>query len=461
MPDLAGYGLFGFNPDGGTFNLMSMQQGVLSRWPLTGSFVNVYGGFTNSLQTTMIKVGQSGQNDVLYISNGTDNPKIMYQDYTVHDLGSGSTSPDKTVACCYYMNRVWTLLKNISKFSDAFSSDYSTAFSSTNAFRVPVGTARALIPTRDQGIVFFGSDQIWQLQPSVVPDPTTDFPQKVLDIGCSSGNTAVQVADDIIFLAPDGIRGLFRTQLDKLQTGQSYPLSWVLQDRFDSINWNKIDKACAVFYQNKYIIALPTGTSNYNNEVWVYYPALSTAFYASTNTSQMATERSWVVYKGWNIARFAELNVNGLQTLFGIDAVTGQMYQLFDGTDDNGTPIEFDYQSKAEDFKAPMQYKFGGEFKVKVKGGVGTLTVNANADGLGWVKLGDINTVLSGVTFPTQFPINFENNSETNGVFHLDDSGIIKFKRCKFELYCNSDNADITVLETLATAFQEPYLGEG
>lgn len=573
----SGYGLFGFNPDGGTFELMAMQQGVLSGWPSSGSFVQRRGGFTDGLPTTMIKAGQQGQLDVLLISNGTDNPFVMYQDHTFFDLLADLRySCPKTVAICYYGDRVWALFKNYMAYSDAFPATYyptaaklvgnqttytyttgdalkitidgtvvdniflsgassisdlvsiintacggsyasvgafpnpvgvlvitslsvgtgssvivadATSMASlnparhivqnlfstnpastggfapfdlvTNVFRVPVGNSQTLVATRDQGIVAMGQDQIWQLLPSQVPNPITDQPQKILDIGCMCGATAVQVADDIIFLAADGVRGLFRTQLDKLQTGQSFPLSWPIPEQIDAINWAAINKACAVFYQNKYIISLPLNGSSFNNVCLVYYPALSTSFYSSTNESQTATQKSWVVYTGWNIARFAVMNIAGQQNLYGIDSVTGQVYQLFKGTSDNGNVIVYDEQSRAEDFKAPMQYKYGGEFKVRANGGNGVLVVSANPDSLGWIQLGSLSLSPTGIMFPTTFPVNFPVSTEVLGNFHLDSAGITKFKNCQFEKVSNTNSADLTIIETIATAFQEPYISEG
>lgn len=440
-----GLDLFGFDPDGGTFELLAVQKTNLSGWPLSGSFNNYKTDFTTGLITTIIKVGQSGQNDIVLISNGTDNVFAMYQDHSMHDLGNTNTSPPKTLALTYYRNRVWGLKQNLAYFSDAFPSDYAAAFDrTTNAFRVPVGTERAIIATRDQGLILIGSDQIWQLAPSAVPSATTDFPQKVLDIGCVNGNTAIQVADDIYFLSPDGVRGLFRTQLDKLQTGQSFPLSYILQDEFNNINWQHIDVACAVYFDNKYIISLPSGSSSYNNICWVYYSAL----------------QAWVIYEGWNISSFAKLRVNGKENLYGIDSVTGQVYQLYSGLTDNGNAIVFDEISRAEDFTKPLVTKMGGEVKVRVKGGNGTLVVSANADGLGWTQLGTLDLALTGVTFPVTFPVSLSNNQESFGVWHLDDAGINKFKRCKTELYCNSLSAIITVLESTITAFEDQYLPE-
>lgn len=573
----SGYGLFGFNPDGGTFELMAMQSGVLSGWPSSGSFINRKGGFTDGIPCKMIKAGQQGQLDVLIINNGVDNPQVMYQDHTFHDLLTNQFySMPKTIAMCYYGDRVWTLLKNYLAFSDAFPPTYyptaaqivgnqttytfttgdavkvtidsvitdnislsgcasiadvanainvacggnyasvgifpnpigvlvitsftvgtssivsivdATSMASlipprtivnnlfatdptttngyapfdlvSNAFRVPVGTAMTLIPTRDQGIVAMGQDQIWQLLPSQIPNPSTDQPQKILDFGCMAFATAAQVADDIIFLAYDGIRGLFRTQLDKLQTGQSFPLSWPIPEQIDSINWAAINNACAIFFEDKYIIALPVNGSSYNNLCLVYYPSLSTAFYASTNTQNAAAVKSWVIYEGWNIARFAIMNVGGKQKLYGIDSITGQVYQLFQGTTDNGNTIIYDEVSKADDFKVPFQYKYGGEYKIRAEGGNGVIVISANPDSLGWIQLGSVSLNTTGITFPTTFPITFPLSTEVMGVFHLDSAGIIKFKKCQFEISSNTNEANITIIETLATAFQEPYLSEG
>jgi hypothetical protein len=442
----AGLSLFGFDPDGGTFELLAVQGATFSACPIGGTFTD-YHTLTTGLQTTIIKAGMTGQNDVALISNGTDNVHLMIQDHTITDLADTNTSPPLTTALCYYGNRVWALKNNLLYFSSAFPADYAAAFDrTTNAFRMPVGTARALIGTRDQGIICFGADQIWRLLPaSTTPAPTTDFPEKILEIGCVNGNTCVQVADDIFFLSPDGVRGLMRTQLDKLQTGQSFPLSYNLQDEFNSINWAQINKASAIYFENKYIISLPVDNSTTNNECWVFYPAMN----------------AWTIYTGWNIARFAKIRVNGQEALYGIDSANGRVYRLFYGTTDNGTAITYEEISRAEDFGQPMLYKMGGEYRVKLSGGNGTIVASANADSKGWVQLGTVDLEVVGVSFPTTFPMAFGDDTEVIGNWHLDDAGITKFKRVKFENWCDTSGAAITILESSATAFQEDYVSEG
>ena len=511
-----GVGLFGFDPDGGTFELLAVQLTNLSGWTGSGAFSAPYkSDLTTGLQTTIIKAGMSGQNDIALISNGTDNVYSMYKDHSMYDLGDTAQSPPKTAAMDYYGNRVWALKNNGAYFSDAYpggaalgtvttngttalvgvatnflldfaigslinvtgetvrtvasvtdnthltstvafststgsltynTRSYANAFDRvTNVFRVPVGYEMGVIGTRDQGLVFFGSDQIWKLLPSAIPNPTTDFPEKVLDMGCIAANTICQCADDVYFLAPDGVRGLFRTQLDKLQTGQSFPVSYVLQDQFNNLNFAGLVNACAIFFDNKYIISVPTGTSAYNNECWIYYPGL----------------KGWVVYEGWNIARFAKMVVSGQERLYGIDSVTGQVYRLLFGTSDNGTAIAYNEITRAEDFGEPLKSKKGGEFKLKAVGGNGTVVVSADADGVGWVQLGTLDlTPIISVTFPLSFPVTFGNASEVNGIWHLDNYGIINFKRVKFKIFCNTLAATLTILENVATAFVEEYLSE-
>jgi hypothetical protein len=134
---------------------------------------------------------------------------------------------------------------------------------------------------------------------------------------------------------------------------------------------------------------------------------------------------------------------------------------MFVGKNDDGAAIEYDIMSRLEDFGSPMAYKFGGEFKVRAYGKNGTISVYANPDETGWVLLGTIALPTVGVTFPTGFPVVFEDPSEVEGTFHLDSAGIIKFKRCEFRLTLDDLNAVASIIETTATSLEEPYISEG
>ena len=445
----AGTGAVGFEPDGGTNVIVVTHGQKLETYTGSGTFTERKTDFTTNLVTNMFKAGESGIGDVLLVTNGTDNWfRFDPADWgTPQDLGNtsgtGTDSPPKgTIVGCYFRNRVWILKDNLLYFSAAFPADYAVAFDTvSDVYNIPCGTERALLPLRDTGIVILGQDQIWGLNPSVTP-AATDKPEKLLDLGCTAGNTAKQVGDDITFLANDGVRGVFRTQQDKLQMGQSYPLSYYLKTEFEEINWSKKANFDAVYFDNKYILTLTTGTTTYNNKMWAYYPAFN----------------AWVVITGLNIARFAKVVFNGEERLYGIDSNDGSVYRLFSGTTDAGTAIAYTEEGRAEDCGKPFQWKVGGEYKLKAKGGTGTLVVSANPDGQGYSQLGTLSLAVTGVTFPTIFPVTFNTESEANEVFHLEQIG--RFKRVKFKIYCNTSGAVIKILERELIGIVEEYQPE-
>lgn len=441
----AGTGLFGFEPDGGTNQLLATEGANLRSWPGSGSFTTRKSDFTTGLKTKIIKVGQSGQNDVVLVSNGTDNVHVMTQAYGFTDLGDTTTSPPKTTVMTYYRNRVFALKSNLLYFSDAFPANYATAFDRvSNAFRIPVGTERAVLGVRDLGLIIMGSEQIWGLNPSSTP-AATDLPEKILDTGCAAGDTAVQVGDDILYLAFDGVRGVFRTQQDKLQSGASYPLSYVLKDEVESINWVQISKACAVYFDNKYFISLPVDSSSYNNEVWVYYPAT----------------QGWMIITGWNIAAFAKLKINGQERLYGIDSNDGSVYRLWFGSSDNGVAINYQEEGRKEDLGQPLVTKSGGVYKLRAFGaGAYTVSVYVSIDDSEYSLLGTMSLDSGGLTLPFTLPAQLSSVTILEEQFHLDSLG--PWKQIRFKIQHNelNGNDQIIFYDRVLTTYADEYQSE-
>jgi hypothetical protein len=441
-------GLFGYDPQGETANLLATTGATLNRWVGTGSFVDVPITMTSGLPTKMIKAYKTPTGDVTLISNGTDNVQEMAPDYTVTDLGDTNTSPPKTKVMAAYRNRVWALKDDLAYFSDAAPSNWASSFDRTsNAYRMPLGEERFILATRDAGLIFGGKEQIWGLNPTGTTPAATDKPEKLLDYGCAAGDTACQVGDDYLYLAFDGVRAIKRTIQDKLQAGNSYPLSYVLKDEFEVINWAQIQKACSVYFDNKYLIALPTGNSTYNNVVWVYYPA----------------SNAWTVITGWNVGCWATFKVNGEERLYyGEASADGKVYRAFYGASDNGTAIEYIEIGKAEDMGQPIKKKCGGELKVVAKpAGNYTVTVQASFDNGSFNTLGTLSIDGNLITFPTTFPVNFYTDAEVYKKFHLDSYGPwyqIKTKVTHNTVTTNAD--DLTIYETSVITHLEEYIAE-
>jgi len=442
-----GLGLFGFEPDGGTNQLVAVEGQNLLTWPGTGSFSSRKTDFTTGLLTTMLKIGESGEGDVFVVGNGTDNWfRFEPDDFSSpQDLGNTNTSPPLSDVGLYYRNRFWVLDANNLYWSDAYDEDYSGAFDrATNYYRIPVGTRRALVGLREEGIIVFGSDQIWGINPSVTP-AATDQPLKILDYGCVNGRTVCQVGDDIFFLASDGVRGLFRSQQDKLQSGASYPISYPLKEEFESLSWAYISKACAVYFDNKYFISVPVDGSTYNNEVWVYYPA----------------SQGWMVISGWNVAAWAKMRVSGEERLYAIDSVDGKVYRAWYGYTDNSVAISYTEESRKEDMQQPLVKKVGGVLKVRAaSSGAYLLNIYASVDDQAYESFGTMDLSGTAPVLPVSLPFNLAASNVVEETFHLDSLGEWYQIRIKITHTDTNGSDEITIYETNLTAYATSYQSE-
>ena len=433
LSDVAGTGALGFEPRGGTNELLVTHGQKLEGWTGTGTFTEHKTDFTTGLQTTIVKATCSGTNgDVAIISNGTDKCFQMLQNHTMQDMLDDNYSCPLTSVLTFYRNRLWALKANLLYWSDAMPSTYVSNTSSapfdrtTNNFAVTVGAERALIGVRDTGLFCIGSDAVYGVNPSVAP-AATDKPEKILDIGCVAGKTACLVGDDVLFLAPDGVRGVMRTQQDKLQLGRAEPLSYPLRAEFESINWANVSKAVAVYWDNKYFLALPTASATYNNEVWVYYPS----------------QQAWMVITGWNVGAWAKLKVSGEERLYYIDSNDGSVYRAWYGTTNNSTAISATIIGREEDCGQPLVTKNGGEIEVEadVAGSGDSLTVSVSLDGQAFQSLGTISlTSTTAPTLPVSLPFSLADSYIVREKFHLDSLGGWRTMQLKIEN--TDDNTD-------------------
>ena len=102
-------------------------------------------------------------------------------------------------------------------------------------------------------------------------DTGEDFQSQLLtdEVGLTARNSVIQVGNQIIFLSDNGVYGLSFVDLYNLR-GNEVPLSESIQKTIDTINKAHVDKASAVYFNNKYYLAVPTGTSEVNNTLLIY-----------------------------------------------------------------------------------------------------------------------------------------------------------------------------------------------
>lgn len=449
--------LHNYEIQGDTDQLLCYEDNDLNKSEEEGNWTQLKGDFAASqTDVGMINAKMSGisPDDIAIVQNDSDNAFAIKSDGTALDLGNtagtGSDSPPITTVMAWYGNRVWCLKNDLLYFSASYSADYSSAFDTvSDVYRVPVGEERGIAPTRDTGMVIMGKHAIWGLAPSATP-VATDQPQPlVTNYGVVSKKGWCMAGDDIFFFSTDGLRSLTRTIQDKLQAGVSYPISYTLKDSYDNISWEHIENLQMVYFDNKIIVAVPTGVAT--TDVWIYYPAT----------------QAMVVAKDLAIRSIAKYKVDGEERLYIGKYSDGVVHRFWYGYTDygttitNGSAINYEMITRAEDLGNPLAPKVGGEVEVTFESaGDYDVTVYASFDDSSWRELGTINLDVELVTFPVTFPVVFHDVNLAIGKFHLDRFGDWRKIQLKVSHNDTNDNKEISMLRYSITSYLQQYENE-
>jgi len=453
--------LHSYDRQGYTDSLVVYDDINLWEWLGSGSFLSATASAFTTGQTDVnilsAKESDLVPDDIILVSNGTDTIKRLHKNssdvWAIQDLGSAtgaSASPPISTVMSWYGNRIWILKNDQLFFSDAYDSDYSTAFDNvTNWYRVPVGQERGIVPTRDTGMIVMGKDAIWGLAPSATP-AVTDKPEPlVTNRGVVSKKGWVNAGDDIYYFAQDGFRALMRTVQDKLQAGTDYPLSYNLKTEFDSINWAYIDRLTMEYFDNKIFIGVPTGASTF--DTWVYYPAT----------------KSFMIITGWEPRNWVKYKVGGEERLYYGQHADGKVYRAWYGYTDegstitDGTAINYQEEGRKEDCGQPLVKKSGGIVRIKaLSSGDYTLTISASIDDGAYETLGSIALQGNSPTLPVNLPFDLASANVITEEFHLDNLGEWNQIRLKIQHNAVNGSDDITVLERSIITYALTYQDE-
>jgi hypothetical protein len=103
--------------------------------------------------------------------------------------------------------------------------------------------------------------------------PTTaDFTIRTISAttGCVSHGSIAQVGEDLFFLSRTGVRSIRRTMEENMVASDVGVISYPIQDVIDEINWAAVENATSVFWNNRYLLSVPTGASTVNDTTIVY-----------------------------------------------------------------------------------------------------------------------------------------------------------------------------------------------
>ena len=227
----------------------------------------------------------------------------------------------------------------------------------SNVVNVSVGDGQPIEkvqPYRTGDMIIYKTRSIYDLNivsngnTTCTPQPACEWTLTPLtqDTGTYSPRSVVSLGNDQWFLSgpPFGVRSVIRSQFDKTFVNL---VSQPIQDIFDGtningqiLNTNEVQNAAAVYYDNKYILAIPLSGSNVNNLVVVY------DFITQT----------WYEITGWYPAEWVVYNYN----LYYIDANDGRVVQCFIGsTGDFGTNYGTSLPTVGIDFNYEFTVYFG------------------------------------------------------------------------------------------------------
>ena len=210
----------------------------------------------------------------------------------------------------------------------------------------------AIVPYYENRIIVFKKRRIFQV--TIPPDMTSaaDWVIQLIsnNTGCVAEGSAVQVNSDIFFLSDDGIRSLVRSAADDF-TSVGLPISEVIKDVIQEINVAEIGISTAAFYDNRYFLAVPTGSNDFNDTIIVY------------NTVLGAFEGTWTP----NVMQFALSNFQDEGLRLMMKSTTGQI-QKYSGYKTPAQVTTADYQDAGVDYESYVRTKdfnFGDPFAEK------------------------------------------------------------------------------------------------
>lgn len=412
---------------------------------LAASGTTIVRSLSNSTSWTIVNPGkaQTTGKDTEFVQasglsvifNGQDN--TSWYDGTTFTRGGtypGITSPP-TITTATWLNNYLFGAGNSTNPDFLYVSDNGNpaSFTANQVVKIQSGDGQPIVRVinyRTGDIMIYKARSIYDLNitalnSSCTPQPICQWSYTLIanDVGTPAPRSVVSLGNDQWFLSsqPFAIRSMTRSQFDKTFVNM---LSQPVQDIFDGTNVNyqintvQIAKAAAVYFDNKYIIAIPVNSSSVNNLVLVYD----------------FISQSWYEITGWYPTEWLVYNNN----LYYIDANDGRVVQCFTGTiGDIGTvvpstssptvAIPFSYTSRLFDFENPDNFKtldsVGLEFTPT---GSYNAEVDVNLDNSGWQFAGYISLTANAPTLPINLPFTLTSPGITYRTLQLTQFGEFK-----------------------------------
>ena len=164
-------------------------------------------------------------------------------------------------------------------------------------FRINKGSADKLVgffPYQEDQLIVFMRNSIHMINNIATVSAANTY-EITRQHGCVARKSIAQSGPQTFFLSDNGVivlspgtdpaKGL-GVAISKV-SGETIPMTRPIQDQFDEVNFAHADKSCGVVHDNKYYLAVPTGSSTVPNAIFIFdlltstwisvdsYPAMS------------------------------------------------------------------------------------------------------------------------------------------------------------------------------------------
>jgi hypothetical protein len=435
--------------------LIVAANGALHKWD--GEEWTTISGFALPDGDADVEIAQGI--DKLYITEASGGMNIFSWDGTTFvNLGS-STNAQPPIArfLLWHTGRLFAVKGDTDEIYCSDILDGATWDKTLQQFRVGAGDGdpiTGMLAWDEFNLLVFKQRSIWQVttdpQEAPVVTGVANWPIHAVNrgTGCIAPRSLAQVGNDIWFLSQDGVRSVRRT-LATEQKEVSLPISAPIQDWMERVNWAYAHRACAVFWNNRYIIALPIDSETEPSTIFVY------------NTESGAWSGRWT---GWTPAVFAATAFNEIPRLvFGTfadeGAGSGKVFEWQDQIAENETTAAH-YQDDGEDypsrlttraltFKDPRSPKRGNEIEWEFHRSKADITIDAILDGTRPRRIFSGPTYYPANALPAQLPFMLFNPGLKRTAVNLMSEQ--PFREIQFNV--QSPGGKLSIRSAIATAF--------
>lgn len=341
------------------------QVGVV--WILVG------GSFSATKNVNACQVG-----DRLYIADG-ESPLQYYNGSGLTTTGL-TAAPSRVEQLIFYNKRIYcNSADNKDRFyygapltstGDSVNTGDFTA--DTDGGYYGFGSAKKITGFAKQGtsLYVFLENSISRIDPTSSGTPATYDHQETQisnSVGCRAPRSIDNVENDIFFV-DSTIYSL--GEVAQYATIRTKNVSAKISDIFDSMSQDVIKNASGIYYNKEQVYLLSIqATGSYNSTVIGYHVGY----------------RAWVKWTGISANCFLDFtDSSGVKHLyFGSDNPTdGNVYELFQGVNDNGVAIKSYYKTKQFSFDAFHITKIFQDWNLDLGNVAGSITVYVYIDGL-------------------------------------------------------------------------------